>query len=237
MCPCLFPLSFLSLTDSLLSFCRPPHPWGSLLAWGSWCVSFGAEVHIPCGILCYPLEMHSLNLQVPQSNLEKVLWDTLNPQAFHSFTNTHLYSQIDAHTMYVIMADLKWTKPQALPLDASNGICWLTAIVIPLTKHDIVCVTHTSWDTHEMFVANHNLTEFWSPLKILSALRVGVRVKVEFTGNACFHHVLFTLLMYFMATGAYGYSGKAHIGAIIIQLFIKDVVNSPCLSFNNWKNT
>lgn len=79
-----------------------------------------------------------------------------------------------------------------------------------------MCDTHTSWDAHEMCVANHNLTESRSPLKILSALRVGVRVKVEFTGNACFHHVLFKLLTFFMATGAYGYSGKAHIGAIII---------------------
>lgn len=88
-----------------------------------------------------------------------------------------------------------------------------------------------------MLVTNHNLTEFWSPLKILSAFRVGVKVKVEFTGNACFHHVLFTLLMYFMASGAYGYSGKAHIGAIIIELFIKDVVKTPSISFNNEKNT
>lgn len=59
-----------------------------------------------------------------------------------------------------------------------------------------------------MFVSNPDLTESRSPLNILPALRVGVKVKVEFIGNACFHHVLFTLLRFFMATGAYSYSGK-----------------------------
>lgn len=52
--------------------------------------------------------------------------------------------------------------------------------------------------------------------KTLSNGGVGTGVKVELVGNACFHHVLFRLLMFFMATGAYGHFGKAHIGAIII---------------------
>lgn len=49
---------------------------------------------------------------------------------------------------------------------------------------------------------------------------VGVKVKVEITGNACFHHVLFKLLMSFMAAGVYG---KAYIGAVVLELFIKGV--------------
>lgn len=54
-----------------------------------------------------------------------------------------------------------------------------------------------------MFVVNQNLTKSQSPLKILSALGFGVRVKVEFSGNACFNNVLFKLLLFFMVTGDY----------------------------------
>lgn len=63
------------------------------------------------------------------------------------FYDTYLFPHIEYlhtlyHLYYVIMAVLKWTKPQALPLDGTNGICWLTATVIPLTKHDTVSDTY-----------------------------------------------------------------------------------------------
>lgn len=43
---------------------------------------------------------------------------------------------------------------------------------------------------------------------------------MELTGNACFRHVLFKLLMYFMAAGVYG---NADMGAVVLELFIKGV--------------
>lgn len=159
--------------------------------------------------------MHLHNLQVPHR---------LPPKLLHSLINTH--KQTHLHSLYFTNrspynvcndGNPEVYKAPGSPLDVSNGICWLTATVIPLTKHDTMyaCVTHVmrhTWNDR----CKINLTESWSPLKILSALRVSVRVKVEFTWNACFHHVLFTLLMYFMATGVYGYSRKAYIRAIII---------------------
>lgn len=75
----------------------------------------------------------------------------------------------------------------------------------------MVCVLRDMYEAFEV-----NLTKSQSPLKILAAYGFGVRVKVEFTGNVCFHHVVFTLLMFFMATRAYMYTGKTHTGAINI---------------------
>lgn len=51
-----------------------------------------------------------------------------------------------------------------------------------------------------------------------------VGVKVKFTGKACFHHLLFTVLMFFMGLGTYSCSGKVHMKSGI-QLFIKDAVS------------
>lgn len=61
--------------------------WDCLVAWGSWHVSVGAGVHIPCGIFCCPLGIHSLNLQVPL--LEKALWHMLPSTLSLCLTWTH----------------------------------------------------------------------------------------------------------------------------------------------------
>lgn len=142
------------------------------------------------------LGIQSLNLPVPQS------------QAFSTpliEAHTHIKT-LCSHIMYGTMAGLKWIKPQALPFNVSDGIIWLTVTVIPSTKVNSVRVRHTYYETYVKCRWNHNLWVSWSPLK--SALRDRVRVKVRFTGNACFRHVLFKLLMYIMFTGVYGSSGS-----------------------------
>lgn len=74
-----------------------------------------------------------------------------------------------------IGAVLKWTEPQALTLNASKGIGWLTATVMPLTR------ANASLHVWHMCNGTCGGRTTWAML----ALKVGVKVDVEFTGNAC----------------------------------------------------
>lgn len=117
------------------------------------------------------------------------------PKLLHSpYRSSHNHTKmLCSHIMCGTMAVLKWTKPQSLPFNVSDGIIWVTVTVIPSTKVNSVRVWHTHDGTYEECCWHHNLWVSWSPLK--SALRDRVRAKVGFPGNACFRLVLFKLLM------------------------------------------
>lgn len=146
---------------------------------GSWCALLKTELYIPWEITASSWGMHSLNLHVPPvTRYSSLLWSLLV-----------LYWQIICE----ISAVLKWTEPRAFTSNVSEGIGWLTATVMPLTKANTVSMydicAYDIWDLDRRKWWTHNLTHSSSQC----AFKVGVRVNAEFTGDACCREVVGTL--------------------------------------------
>lgn len=91
---------------------------------GSWCALLKTEIYVPWEITASSWGMHSLNLHVPPvTRSSSLLWSLIV-----------LYWQIICE----MSAVLKWTEPRAFTSNVSEGIGWLTATVMPLTKANTV---------------------------------------------------------------------------------------------------